>query len=66
MGLHALSDLLKGISMTTYRATRSTSGAIESTSLIGSSSLVAIGCWSTTKLEIGVGAIGTGIKIGVL
>ena len=42
----------KGISMTTSRATGSTS-------LIGSSSVVATGCWSTTGLEIGAEAIGT-------
>ena len=49
--------------MTTSRATMSTFGATGSTSSIGSSSVVATRCWSTTGLEIGAEAIGTGIKI---
>ena len=47
----------------TSGATRSTSRATRSTSSIGSSSVVAIGCYSTTGLEIGAEVIGTGIKI---
>ena len=66
MDLRALSDYLKGISMTTSRATRSTSRATGSTSSIGSSSVVATGCWSTTGLEIGAEVIDIGIKTGVL
>ena len=56
---YALFNLLKGISMTTYGATMFTFEATGSTSSIGSSLVVATGCWSTTGLEIGAEAIGT-------
>ena len=57
--LCVLSNLLKGISMITFGATKSTSKATGSTSSIGSLLGVVIGCRLTIRREIGVEAICT-------